>query len=138
MIILRPFRTFLDAIQGLTTAITRLATMAAEWAILQRERAPAHDRLEALERSRDLWEVKIEALVMEAKGSYQAANNAEARTRTMKRHYENLDEHDPGGTEAEGLVRTDHAEQSEEKGLQPLHLDVAPDHKAIALRYKFS
>jgi len=106
--------------------------------MLHRERAPADNRLEELERSRALWEVKIEALVMEAKGSYQAANNAEARTRTMKRHYENADPLDIEGAPEQEVVPGGDGDRGAEEGLPAVRVDVAPDHKTIALRYKFS
>jgi len=114
--------------------------MAEQIVVLQQMTAPSDERLEELERSRALWEVNMQALVLEAKGSYQAAANAESRARTMKRHHENADPFDtesPEGAEAEA-VHLHHAPASEEESLHAMRLDVAPDHKAIALRYKFS
>jgi len=106
---------------------------------LQREAGPSEERLDEIERSRAMWEAEMEALVAQAKGTYQAANNAESRTRTMAKHYEKLsDPLDLEGEEVETPISERYAPRGEEEGLQPMRVAVAPDHKQNALRFKFS
>lgn len=103
------------------------------------EKPPAVERLEELERRQAIWEVEMEALVASAKGTYQAANNAESRARTMKRHYDNLtDPFAEAGEEVADVVPSGDATRGEPEGLPPVRVAVAADHKALALRYKFS
>jgi len=96
-------------------------------------------QLEGLLLSQAKWEAEMEALVMKAEGAQKAALNAESRSRTMMKHAEKLA--DPLGLEGEEVeedVREGYAPGVEEEGMLPLRLDVAPTHKEIALRYKFS
>ncbi len=97
MTIFRQFRVLVEAIQDLTASVDGLKSVAAEISVLQRQRAPADERLEELERGRALWEANMQALIVGAKGTYDGARNAENRARTMKRHYENLDPLDREG-----------------------------------------
>jgi len=86
-----------------------------------------------------MWEVELEALVAEAKGKFESANNSEARTRTMKKHYaKNVDPFDEAGEEVAAALPAGDASRGEEEGVQPLRVDVAANHKAARLAYKFS
>jgi len=106
---------------------------------VQRDGAPSEARLEELERRQSMWEVEMEALVATAKGKYDAANNSEVRTRTMKRHYEKLaDPFSEEGEEVTEAVRARDALGGETARVLPLPVDVAADPKTQALRYKFS
>ncbi len=81
----------------------------------------------------------MEALQLKAESTYKSAGNAEARSRTMLKHAEKLaDPFDEEGEEGEEAIRPEYAPRGEEEGLQPLRLDVAPNHKEAALRYKFT
>ena len=136
MTIFRRFRALLEAIHDLTASVDGLKKVGAEIAAASDQSAFV-DRLEELERSRSMWEVNMQALVMKAEGSYHAANNAESRARTMKKHYEKFtDPFDLESTEVPPIPARD-ASRGEEEGLSPLRLAVAPDSKATALRYKF-
>ncbi len=134
----RPFRALLVAIQDLVTAVVNLVDVLHVVIELQRRDGPSEARLEELERSRALWQSDMEALVATATGKYEAANNAEARTRTMKRHYERLaDPFDEEGEEEPTAVPAGDVAGGEADGLLPLRVDVAPNHKALALRFKY-
>jgi len=103
------------------------------------ENAPAEARLEALERSRAVWEAELEALVLKAESTLKSANNAESRARTMKRHNEkHADPFDDDGEEVERAVPEGYAPAVPEEELQPLHMGVATDDKARAMMLKFS
>jgi len=60
------------------------ATVAAEGA------ASLEQRLEELERSRNIWEGHMEGELAKAKGKLQAANNAEGRAKTQVKAFERL------------------------------------------------
>jgi len=65
----------------------------------------------------------MEAVLLKAEGKLQAANNAEARERTMRKTYEKfIDPFDPEGDEAPEGIAPGYAARGEEEGLQPLHL----------------
>ena len=138
MRIFQPFRALIDAIDKHTRSLEAQYRILAVILEAQREKGPAEARLEEIERNQAMWEVNMQALVAKAEGTYQAANNAEARTRSMKKHYEKLaDPFDIESPEGEEAVRQDDAARGEAERLQALRLDVAPNHKATALRYKF-
>ena len=106
--------------------------------VAQAESGPALERLELLELSRAQWEAEMEGLYLKAEGKAKAASAAEARERTMRKSYEHLI--DPFADDSEEvppalLERYD--PPSEEGGLQPVHVGVAEDYKATALRAKF-
>jgi len=106
---------------------------------LQREAGPADDRLDDLELSRARWEAEVEGILLKADGHQKAARSAEARTRTMQKHYEDqLDPFDPDSQEIEAPVRSGYAPAGEGEGLPPVHMELAPDYKTQALRAKFS
>jgi len=95
-------------------------------------------QLEGLLLSRAKWEAEMEAQVLKADSALKSALNAESRSRTMMKHAEKLaDPLDLEGEEGEEAIRPDYAARSEEEGVQPVRLDVAPNHRENALRYKF-
>ena len=121
----------IPAIEAVARSINRVADA-------QEDAGPAAARLEAIEKRQALWEVEIEALVAMAKGKLEAASNAEARTRTMKRHYEkNFDPLDIPSEEVETTVGPGDAPGGEVEEVQPLRVDVAPNNKANALMRKW-
>jgi len=133
------FRAPSEAMTGLTRALLDFRPLFEEIANAQREKGPPTARLEELERRQAMWEVEMEALVATATGKYEAANNAESRTRTMKRHYEKLvDPFAEEGEEVAAALPASDAPGGEEEGVQPLRVDVAANHKAARLMYKFS
>lgn len=130
--ILRDFRRLADAME-------RLAATQAHGVNVMEESRPALDRLDELERSRSRFEVEIEAVLMKAEGKYQAANNAEARTRTMKKTYEEFVDLDPDREEEPTPVPAGDAPAEPTEGMHVLHVGMArEDKKAQALRFKFS
>lgn len=134
----RVFRGLSEALRSLISSVNALNEVLQEVVSLQRETGPATDRLENLEKRQAMWQVEMEALVAEAKGKYVASMNAEARTRTMKKHYEKLaDPFAEEGEEVDESVPSGDAPGGQEQGVLPLRLGVAPNHKAQALRYKF-
>jgi hypothetical protein len=134
----QPFRALVVAVERLTLCIEGVFRVLEVLAETQRKQGPAEARLEELERGRSMWEVEMEALVAKAEGTYKAVNNAEARTRSMKKHYEKLaDPFDIESPEGEGPVRESDALPSEAERLHALRLDVAPNHRQKALRLKF-
>jgi len=131
----KAFRRLLEAVERLSAALRELAAS-------QRDLGPALDRLEALEVSHGQWEAQVEATLMKAEGKLQAANNAEARTRTMKKSYERfIDPLDPDSQEEVPQDRDQLPLGDAYPGLpeevQPLHMGVASDDKAPALSAKF-
>jgi len=136
------FRSLLEVAEDLTEALVALnATLAGDLAERQ-EGGKILDRVEAIERGQAQWEAEIDGVLLKADGKLKAANNAEARERTMRSHYENLfDEFDQEGQTGipPNGVSADDAEASEEEGVHPLHLGVAPvSPKEFAMRAKFS
>lgn len=133
--VLSDFRRLVDAVQRLVHVLDNLLQ-------LQKDAGPALDRLAALELSRHQFEAAIEGKLLQADGKLKAASNAEQRERQLKRSYEKLiEERDLDGEQgpAEGSpVRDVDADASEAERVSALRLDVAPDHKAIALRAKWS
>jgi len=135
----RPFRALRDATKAHTLALEGVKAVLQDISNQLREKGPAAARFDELERRQAMWEVEMAALVATATGKYEAANNAEARTRTMKKHYEKLADpfRDEGEEDPTALSPGD-APRGEAEEVHPLHLDVAPNPKAQALRYKFS
>ncbi len=131
MKVLRDFRAGIAALRALAGAIETLARVHIEV-------APSTERLDALERSQSLWEAEMEAQQLRSDSTLKSANNAEARARTMERHYDKFADPfaDDSEEESSAISRRDGA-VSEAEGLQPVHVDVAPNHKARALTLKF-
>jgi len=128
--VLHEIRRLPDALHRLTSTIQALAE-------LQRETGPAEARLEELERSRAMWEAEMGALIVKADSSFKAARNAEERARGMLKAYEKADPFRDEGEEVETPLRQPDAPRSEEEGLLPMHLDMAPNNKAYALNAKW-
>lgn len=127
------FRRFLDAIKALTSSINRLAT-------LHDGIGPALDRLEALERSRAVWESECEGMVLKADGKLKAAASAEARERQLKKANERFADpfREDGVDEAAAApVLPEHVAGGETEGMQPVRVALAPTGKAFAVRAKF-
>ncbi len=133
--ILRDFRTLIAAVQQLVLVIQKLAQV-------QEQIGPATERLDALELSRFKFEAEVAGTLLKAEGKLKAANNAEARERQLKRSYERLaDEGDlesEAGAEAGQELLDIDAQASQAERVPAVHLDVAPNKKAVALRAKWS
>lgn len=128
------FRVFRDLVESLVSLNASLDALLAA----QREAGPAEDRLLELELSRAQWEADLQGLLSKAEGKLQAANNAEARERTMRKSYEKfIDPLDPDFEAEPETVQRVHAAPGQEEGLQPVRVDVAPDYRALALARKF-
>jgi len=129
--ILRGFRRYLEAIEALTSTIKALNQT-------QLDLGPALDRLEALERSRHHFEAECEGFLLKADGHFKAAASAEARERQLKKANDRLaDPLDPDGVAGEEPVFPDHAAPGEAPRVPAVHLALATNDKAHAVRAKF-
>jgi len=151
----RWFRSLLEGINAIPIAILGVRDTALE-AIQSLERpsewegdAEINSRLDALEKSRALWEAEMEAMVLKAEGHKHSANNAEARARTTLKNAKKLGyDDDEGGLESEeellqaykemGWVPGGNAEGSAPEPMLGLrsHVEGEPA-KARALRAKY-
>jgi len=132
--IFRGFRRLIDTIETLTASLVELAN-------IQRASGPTLERLDALELSRHRFEAEMEGMLLKADGKLKAASNAEARERQLKKSYEKhlLDPLDSDSQEESkpAFVLSDDAAGSEAQRVPSLHLDVASDKKAYAVRAKW-
>ncbi len=128
-----------DSIGDTTVAAASIVAELQTLAELQRAHDAPEQRITELERSHAKWEAEMEALLLRADSTFKGAANAESRARTMMRHSEKLADpfDDPSAPDAE-TVRESHAPRGEAEGVPPVRVAVALDHKAQALRYKFS
>jgi len=132
MKVLRDFRRLVEAIEHGAAALAGILE-------IHRENGPAVARLDALELSQARWEAEVEAVLLKAEGKLQAANNSEARERTMRKSYEKfIDPLDEDSEEGFSGVRPGDAEGGESEGVLPLSVDLAPvDRKATAMNFKY-
>jgi len=135
----RTFRTFVGAIESLAGSVRGLVIALAHDVEQRAEAGGALERLEALERTRSMWEAEMEALVLKAEGKLKASNNSEARARTMVRHYEKeFDPLDPDRDEVEDGIPAGYAPAGAEERLHAMPESVAVEpKKALATRVKF-
>jgi len=133
VLIFQGFRRLVEAIQALASALDSLAR-------IQRELGPALDRLEGLERSRIHFEAECEGMLLKADGKLKAAASAEQRERQLKKANDRLAdpfrEDGEEGTEP-APIQPDYVTAGEAPRVPPLHLDVATNNKAHAVRAKF-
>jgi len=134
------FRALIEAVAAHQRALSQEIRATIEAAS---EDQPAEQRLVMLEQHRLQFEAECEALLMKAGGKMQAAANAEARTRTMKKSYEtDIDPLAPDSEEAgatdEDIIAARNAEIQRAAGLQPLHVGMAKNDRTHALRAKWS
>ncbi len=135
---LRVFQTIKDltsAIQSLTNALVdgddgpRAAALG--------------ERLDGLELSRAKWEAEMEALVMKAKGKFQASRNSEEREKTMRRFDEDLfDDGNENRVATEeagqgGVLPDSDVQAGAEAGMYGMPVGLETSGKEIALRAKF-
>ena len=133
--VLRDFRRAADALERVAASILAASRN-------REETGDMMERLDQLERERTMWQADVEALLLKAEGKLQAANNAEARTRTMKRSYERfLDPLDPDSDEAQTPPRdrpqSDDAPPFAEEELLPMRVGLETNTKAHAVRAKW-
>jgi len=106
----------------------------------QRNVAPSVARLEALELSRAQFEAEVGGALLKADGKLKAAAASEARERQMRKSNERLADSldlEIEAPEEAGAVLPRHVAGSETDGLPPVHLGVAANNKAGALRAKW-
>jgi len=138
------FRRHLAAAQGTEKALREISDVLHEVSGRVADRAELVERIEQLELSRAKWEAEIDGLLMKADSTLRSAANAEARTRTMRKSYEGFA--DDGLTDREtevGQELTEHVPNGNvapiaAEPLQAVHVDLAQNAKAGALRMKFS
>jgi len=80
----------------------------------------------------------MEGLLAKAEGKLKAASNAEARERTMRKSYEEIDPFNQESIPLEAPTPGGDVEGGETDGLPPVRMDLAPNSKAYALRAKYS
>ena len=128
------FRRLLEAIQGLTNVLKELCDV-------QRGLGPAIDRLEGLERSRNVFEAECEGMLLKADGKLKAASAAEQRERQLKKANDkaaNTFDFDSEETAPLGApVLGDDAQGGEAAGVPPVRLALASNNKAHAVRTKW-
>jgi len=88
------FRDLLETLRHLTTNIASLATLYHDDIVARRLDGDSEARLVSLELSRLKWQGEMEALVIDAKGQYRAAANAEGRAKTHAKAAEVFEESD--------------------------------------------
>ena len=131
------FRRFLAAIEALTSALDALVQ-------IQQESVPALDRIDTLERARHGFEAECHGLLLKADGKLKAAASAEQRERQLKKTNTQLaaqftdpfPEAGEEGTEP-ATVFPNHVAAGEAPGVPAVHLALAPNTKAHAVRAKF-
>ena len=128
------FRRLVEAIQALAVAVLDLVR-------IQQELGPALDRLEQLERSRNQFEAECEGMLLKADGKLKAASSAEQRERQLKKANDKLsdpfDEDGEARPEDATFLRPDHAEGSKAERVPPVHLALASNDKAHAVKAKW-
>lgn len=138
---MRIFKVFQD-FRRLVEAVQDLVAVLGELLLIQREIGPGLDRLAALELSRHQFEAEMRGVLLRAEGQRKAANNAEARERQLKKSYErNADtfaETVDEATEAGEGVHVLDVAGGEAERVSALHLGMAADPKAGAVRAKWS
>ena len=130
----RWFRRHLEALQALAEALQELA-------LAQRGLGPAVGRLEVLERTRHQFEAECEGMLLKADGKLKAAASAEARERQLKKANDRL----AGPLDLDGAeepehgtyILSDHAETGKAPRVPALHMALATNSKAHAVRAKF-
>ena len=130
------FRRLLEGIEALTLTLRDLVN-------IQQELGPAVDRLDALERSRNQFEAECEGMLLKADGKLKAANSSEQRERQLKKANEKLSdpfshegEAEGGEGSADAAVAPNAGARSPE-GVPPLHMVLATNNKAHAVRTKW-
>ncbi len=132
-----------DTIQDLTEGVTQLIAMLSELPQVSTTDDGALARLDALEVRQSVWEAECEAQLVKADSKYKSARNAEERSRTMaKRDAETSEGSEDGMAEIQEALeqihlQNQHAEGSQENGVQQLRPDLGSHPKATALRAKF-
>jgi len=138
------FRRRLAAAKGTEKALRDIADILHEVSGRVADRAELVDRIEELELSRAKWEAELEGLLMKADSKLKASNNAEARTRVMKKSYESFA--DEGLTDRETEIAQEVFQHIPDGNVAPSRAepmpamleDVAQNDKAAAVRMKFS
>ena len=148
------FRALLEAIQAISGSLNSVRDSLLAWTMPRSDiegDAEIRSRLDALEKSRALWEAEMEAVLVKADSTYKGAANAESRARTMLKKAKSLgfdDETDDGALDSEeelrqayaslGLVPAADAGHSGPDGLQAVREGVEGEPaKARAMRAKF-
>jgi len=142
MSIFRPFRRFVEALEGIRGELAFLGSELTALRVIYRDASPATERLEALELSRGLFEADISGLVLKAEGQLRAALNSEARERQLKKSNDKLadpftEEGDREETPEGVTVLSNDVAASEAERLQAMRLVVETSPKAAAVNRKW-
>jgi len=132
-----------ESVQDLTEGVTQLIVMLSELPQNSTTDDGALARIDALEVRQSVWEAEMDAQLIKADSKYKSARNAEERSRTMAKQNEEIGEGSEDGMAEiqEALqqihLQNQHAEGSQENGLQHVRPDLGIHPKATALRAKF-
>jgi hypothetical protein len=133
--ILRDFRALVEAVQKLAAAPKPPAS--------EEKLDDLHRRVDSIELQKAKWEAEVEAVLLKAEGKLSAANNAEARARTMKKNYEkHFDPLDDDREAAPQGIPPGDGSGFGEQGMLPMPMGVENDYlpetpKSAAIRAKF-
>jgi hypothetical protein len=135
------FRRILEANKAAATALQGIEKILETAIDGMSDGGDLDDRVGALELQRAIFEADMDGLVTRAEGKLKAANNAEARTRTMKRSYETyadeLDEDRPTQIETEPLQLPQGDGAIIQEPLPQMPLGMEANNKAHPTRMKF-
>jgi len=140
---LRFFRAVLSAIREVSVALRQVRDSVQAISTERSDSSDVEARVQTLELGRAKWQAEVEALVLQAKGQFRAASNAEARERTMKESYEKQADIglDDGPEEFEGdgqeSIFPIHVPTGQENGLQQVPVGMARTRKASAVNAKY-
>lgn len=139
----KTFREAVEAVKALSTQARLLNLSIIEHIELSKGGDGLAERVHALEDERRNWEAEIQALLLKAGGTLQAANNAESRSRTMLRHAEKFsaefDSDGEGAFPPEGYeLPQGNADFGQQEAVQAMPVGVAITGKENAMRRKFS
>lgn len=137
------FRHCLEALEAIANSLLELRTSISESLRAKADSDALAERVGALELGRGLFEADMEGLLAKCEGKMKAANNAEARERTMRRQRENFSDgfdNDFEEAELEGTHRVlppGNATSREEEPMHTVHVGLASSDKTLPLRMKF-
>jgi len=142
MALFKDFRALVGALQDVAAQLSGVSLRLSELLQSYDEGAPLADRVEHLERTRAVWEAEIEAVAMKADSTLKAANNAEARERSLHKSNEKLFGHllidgDEGEVDGAGNDPENDAGPVSEEGLLPMREVVAVDPRQALVRAKY-
>jgi hypothetical protein len=130
-------------LETIASSLLELRRSIAEALVVKGDGDSISERVATLELGRGLFEADMEGLLAKCEGKLKAANNAEARERTMRKQRENLtDDFDADGTQEieaqpQLVFPQGNAPHGGAEPVQPVHVGVARNDKTLAARMKW-